>query len=266
MKRMWDINELIRLINEYAPGFDPSAIENGTIADILGLDSDGGVVKGNLFGKYVRIVDSADFAAMDNTAKRTLFREGFFVSGTISGSYNPIFLPATGVGSHLRGMAITRVSDDIYGGTCQLIEYQYTSSGTFSFINYGIVFKLDNVDNNNPITVRTRSGNGIYIPNSGPVTISGHPVRYKHVIKVSDDAKISIVSNRSTSYLTELSALVSDINQIGIAYDNATGDRVLYASTSGDNLNLVEVGSSGVGASPISYDATTFTSDDIEVF
>lgn len=48
MKRMYSREELIALIQEHAPKFDPSTIESGTMSDIVGLNSDGELVKNEI--------------------------------------------------------------------------------------------------------------------------------------------------------------------------------------------------------------------------
>ena len=94
MNRMYSKEELIALIQQYAPGFDPSEIETGTIApdSIIGLDSDGDMVKGNLDGKYVKIIAPPESTTLTD-AQIELFKNGIFINGTFLGLKNPQFFP-----------------------------------------------------------------------------------------------------------------------------------------------------------------------------
>lgn len=95
MNRMWDKNDIIKLIEEYAPGFDPSEIPSGTIADVLGLDADGDAVKGSLDGKYVKIVDPIPLNTPLSDEQLNNLVQGCFVNGVMAGNlFNPVIFPA----------------------------------------------------------------------------------------------------------------------------------------------------------------------------
>ena len=94
MKRMYDEKEIEELIEEYAPGFDPSTIEEGTIAEVLGLDSLGALVKNTLNGKYVRIINAPSSDTLSESEFEG-FKEGIFIKGEYEGLKNPIVGPAS---------------------------------------------------------------------------------------------------------------------------------------------------------------------------
>ena len=81
MKRMWDVNELIKLIRENR--LDPSTIQSGDIPQdgVLGISADNEVVKCDLFGKYVRIVNASDIPSPLTQEWIDIFKEGCFVNG-----------------------------------------------------------------------------------------------------------------------------------------------------------------------------------------
>lgn len=75
-------------------GFDPSEIQSGTIAvdNILGLDTLGSIVKGNLAGQYVRVIPAPASATLTDELVE-VFKEGVFVNGNFFLLRNPVFFP-----------------------------------------------------------------------------------------------------------------------------------------------------------------------------
>lgn len=80
-------------IQEYAPGFDPSKIPAGTIADILGLDADGDAVKGNLFGKYARVLTPPGSTTLTDDYIEAI-TGGAFMNGVFLSLTNSLYYPA----------------------------------------------------------------------------------------------------------------------------------------------------------------------------
>ena len=107
MNRMWDKNDIIKLIEEYASGFDPSEIPEGVIDAVLGLNADGEAVKGNLDGKYVRKIP-APVSTVLTEAEYEAFKAGTFINGTFAGFVNPQLFPCgeDSTGTNLVGLLI----------------------------------------------------------------------------------------------------------------------------------------------------------------
>lgn len=96
MKRMVTEEEIIKLIEEHAAPLDPSKIPDGDVSqtEIIGVDENDELVKGSLFGKYVRIITPPESTTLTE-AQFELFKGGVFVNGTFLGVENPVFTPAT---------------------------------------------------------------------------------------------------------------------------------------------------------------------------
>ena len=90
MKRMWTLEELIQVAQEYS--FDPSSIQEGSPQEFIGLDSDGELAKTSLFGKFVRVIDAPESGTVDQ-ATFDIIKEGVFMNGTWLGLQNPIVIP-----------------------------------------------------------------------------------------------------------------------------------------------------------------------------
>ena len=113
MKRMHTKNEIEAIAEEAGGGFDPSAIEAGNVPQdaVLGLDSENKIVKGNLFGKYVKVIDAPSSETL--TEKQIeLFKGGVFVNGVFLGLRNPIFLPWEPVADIKAGLVLSADGSD----------------------------------------------------------------------------------------------------------------------------------------------------------
>lgn len=103
--------QIIELIQKYAPGFDPSSVEAGELISALGLDEDGLLKKqalaGLFDGKYVRIMDAPTSTTL--TAEEVAqMEEGVFTKGNsslLSGSKNDVYFPFYSLSSNKRGIA-----------------------------------------------------------------------------------------------------------------------------------------------------------------
>ena len=94
MNRMFTKQEIIDLIEEHAPGFDPSAIEEGNIPQdaVLGIE-DGEVVKGSLQGKYVEIMPPPESSTLTEEEQEKV-KDGVFIEGDYANLKNPLFFPS----------------------------------------------------------------------------------------------------------------------------------------------------------------------------
>ena len=143
MKRMWTLEELTALIQEEAPGFDPSVIESGTIlaSSILGLDGDGELVKGNLYGKFVRILNASELVNPLTADQIDIIKEGVFIEGVLGKPYfyhkNPLLFPPSEYQGILYGIAlgVKSTDDGSTGPYTQFDVYKYTidASGNLAY-------------------------------------------------------------------------------------------------------------------------------------
>ena len=137
MNRMWDKNDIIKLIEEYASGFDPSEIPEGVIDAVLGLNADGEAVKGNLDGKYVKIVDPIPLHTPLTDEQLDNIVQGCFVNGVMGGNmFNPVIFPAAedGVGGKW-GIMFARPYPLGTHFLCRVYHYNQ-STKHLSFLNY----------------------------------------------------------------------------------------------------------------------------------
>lgn len=118
-------------------GFDPSEIQSGTIAvdNILGLDSLGDIVKGNLAGQYVRVIPAPASTTLTDELIE-VFKEGVFVNGAFLGMVNPVFFPCKSYASNYFGLYIGADSD---GTKTRIGIYKITTStNKIADISYSI--------------------------------------------------------------------------------------------------------------------------------
>ena len=130
-------------------GFDPSEIQSGTIAvdNILGLDTLGSIVKGNLDGQYVKVIPAPESNTLTND-QFNLFKEGVFVNGTFLGMRNPIFLPCSmkSGSSYYRGVA--------FGQNAVGTPSRYTNFCIYSINSSSKAIESGNI----PISIENETG------------------------------------------------------------------------------------------------------------
>lgn len=94
MKRMHTEKEIEAIAEEAGGGFDPAVIPEGEITQggIIGVNADGEAVKGDLFGKYVRITNAPSSHILTDQEFEA-FKDGTFIKGVLFGLYNPVIYP-----------------------------------------------------------------------------------------------------------------------------------------------------------------------------
>lgn len=121
-------------------GFDPSEIQSGTIAvdNILGLDTLGSIVKGNLAGQYVRVIPAPASTTLTDELI-DVFKEGVFVNGDFLGMTNPVFFPCKADEGNYYGIVIGA------GGSITYVEtYRISPAKVISV--YRLAFYIGNTD------------------------------------------------------------------------------------------------------------------------
>lgn len=120
MRHMFSKEQLIKLIQQYAQEITPeaieeilSALESGTLASLIGLDAENGLVKQGvmemLAGKAVRIMPAPTSTTL--TAEQILqIHDGAFIDGNFLGFYNPIIFPTGEYGDKNYGMIMGRTN------------------------------------------------------------------------------------------------------------------------------------------------------------
>lgn len=117
MKRMWTIEELIALAQEYG----------GSAETIIP----------QLYGKFVRLIDASDFSALDAAGKKSLMKEGIFINGNLSGKNDILFTPGYDLGGTLYGFAFYCASN-----VSEMSAYSLSTSGNISYEPIVSVFNL----------------------------------------------------------------------------------------------------------------------------
>lgn len=133
MKRMWSYEELAKLIEELAPGFDPSSIESGNVPQdaVVGVNGDGELVKGDLFGKYVKIIEAPTSTTLTDGQYADIIG-GTFINGTFLGVTNPAFMPAELSGTKYYGLCFGSTS------TYRSALWLYEVNGETKVIRLGV--------------------------------------------------------------------------------------------------------------------------------
>lgn len=102
------VQQIIELIQKYAPRFDPSSVQAGELVSALGLNADGLLKKqalaGLFDGKYVRIMTIPESTTLTDE-QIAQFVEGGFMNGVFLGLINPVFFPVVkdSYGSYICG-------------------------------------------------------------------------------------------------------------------------------------------------------------------
>lgn len=141
-------------------------IANGNVPQdaVLGIDANNNIVKGNLFGKYARVVTPSQIQAMSAEERKAVFKEGCIINGSAFGCTNPIIMPMAEFygGSRLRGLAIA--GHGIYGIQTnantflpdsvkhEVLYYEHWS-GTTTFRLIGINFALPAIPDNDTYSI-----------------------------------------------------------------------------------------------------------------
>lgn len=139
MKKMYSEEQLA----EIASGaLDPTSIPEGEIVDdgIVGINEDNELVKGSLFGKYVRVIDAPEDGKFSQE-EITSIKEGVFVNGRLGNVFNPLLFPPYVYSvNEIRGVMISAV----YGATgLEVLGYSIdTTTGAFSYGPSFVSFNL----------------------------------------------------------------------------------------------------------------------------
>lgn len=127
MKKMYSEEQLA----EIAGGqLDPSEIPSGEIVDdgIVGINEDDKLVKGSLFGKYVRIINASDLSSPLTAEQVEILKQGVFVNGNYAGFINPVIFPFER--TYSTGFIMGRGGD----GHSKISVYNITSSNVFQIL------------------------------------------------------------------------------------------------------------------------------------
>lgn len=236
-------------------GFDPSDIEVGDIEQdgVLGLNSDNELVKGSLYGKFVRVIDAPESDTL-TSEQIELFTEGVFVNGTFLEVKNPIFCPAVvDTSSKKFGLVITGSKISVYSIEADgkvTINTDFLSFGVIdkNFADFNIRSSRDlNINCNRSLNLSALSSvtiqslklstppndNKSYMLKSVNRTgewIEGN-VLYKHTIVFNTDYEIQLISSNATAVdsLSSLAALLQDPKTTQILYVDHTNDECVFA-------------------------------------
>ena len=276
--------------NSGGGGFDPSEIQSGTIAvdNILGLNSLGDIVKGNLSGQYVRVIPAPASTTLTDELIE-VFKEGVFVNGTFLGMKNPVFFPCEeDANNYYRGIVFgleyagrdtVIYTYSIYKST----KYLQKDSGAFRIKNSsGLVtipsslkirdkdFPTYPTNNTTPKVLQIAS-------NGGSLSWGDRTALYKHTLVTNSGVYANFLSPDSTP----VSSLIDFFNAVyGGTYNmiflNVNGQQLLQMDGSGYEVYLyyasgfqqISGDDYSVTATRVTIDLTTdgVASDTVEVW
>ena len=133
MRKMYSENQIIELIQKFAPEVTPE--------DIQKMFNDGDV---SLDGKYVKVIDAPSSTNLTDE-QIALFEEGVFINGTYLSLLNPVFFPAYSSEGSARGIAIGNTS----GGNTFVIKGYYINKSN----------KTISTPSGNPLVISVTSNN-----------------------------------------------------------------------------------------------------------
>lgn len=149
----FDLDDIIALIQKYAPGFDPSSVEAGTLISALGLDANNLLKKqalaGMFDGKYVRIMNAPSSTTL-NDEQIEVIKEGVFIDGEFLGFHNPVlFPPASAILDFHRGIIMGQKS-----GVATIQTYQIRNTKVIELFDQ-FLFDILNLRQLNGKTIPT---------------------------------------------------------------------------------------------------------------
>jgi len=265
------VSEVIALIQKYAPGFDPSDVEAGTLISALGLNVDGALKKqalaGMFDGKYVRIMDAPSSTTLTDEQIAQII-DGVFIEGAFLGYKNPVLLPAT---------QLTSENDDYVGTFIVGQEYygQYEWRGCILGIyiiskNTKVISRMSTMPLYYAVGAAKWMLKGKAIPNYPADTAIGQLICRKgaleYYIPVAQD---NITSGDTIALNSALGKALIDhleveINGYRARYEYTDGNYVVYSSKTEADSGLklqVNMISYNTTNGELSFNQMTFTPD-----